>query len=167
MRLFATFALISLVACGGSEPAPPPAPTAPKVEPEPAPEPEPKVDFAALDEAGQKAHLMTLGEEVYNTGGSGGVACLTCHQATGEGLPGAFPPLKGAGDFYGDCAKHAGFVINGLTGEIEIAGTTYNSAMPAQANLSDMEIAAVITFERNSWGNDDGVCTPDQVKAAR
>jgi cytochrome c oxidase subunit 2 len=43
----------------------------------------------------------------------------------------------------------------------------YNGAMPPQANLSDLQIAAVITYERNSWGNDYGVCLPADVKAAR
>ncbi len=165
--------LLSLAfACGG-EPAPAPAPEpAPAPVPEPTPPPAPvaaglPADFDALDDAGKKAALMTLGETVYNTGGSGGVACITCHQANGEGLPPSFPPLVGQAALMGDCVKHAGFVVHGLKGEIEVNGVKYNGVMPAQGNLSDAEIAAVITFERSSWGNDFGACLPATVAAAR
>ena len=92
---------------------------------------------------------------------------MTCHMENGEGQAGVFPPLKGAGEFYGDCTQHAGYVLNGLMGEIEVLGVKYNGAMPAQANLSDVEIAAVLTYERNSWGNDDGLCLPEVIAAAR
>ncbi|MFT6162209.1 MAG: mono/diheme cytochrome c family protein [Myxococcota bacterium] len=112
------------------------------------------------------AWLMDYGENVYLTGG-GGAACVTCHQANGQGVTGAFPPLAGSGDYYGDCENHAGLIINGLNGEIEVQGVTYNAVMPAQANLTDHEIAAVITYVRKSWGNDDGHCMPAQVASAR
>jgi mono/diheme cytochrome c family protein len=124
-------------------------------------------DFASLAPDEQKAFLMKKGEEVYKTGGSSGVACVTCHQANGEGMKGAFPPLAGAGDAMGDCTQHAGMIINGLQGKIEVLGVEYNGVMPPQPGLSDLEIAAVITYERSSWGNDYGACMPDQVAAAR
>jgi mono/diheme cytochrome c family protein len=129
--------------------------------------PEPKVDLATMPEADRKAWLMKKGEEVYTTGGSGGIACVTCHQATGAGLPPSFPPLVGQKDFMGDCVRHAGFVVHGLTGKITIGGTDYNGAMPSQPTLSDEEIAAAITYERNSWGNDFGICMPEDVAKAR
>lgn len=160
-------------ACGGGEaptPAAPVEPAAPPPTPEPVAAPAAAglpADFASLDDAGKKAALLALGEKVYTTGGSGGVACVTCHQANGEGLAPSFPPLKGQKDAMGDCTKHAGFVVHGLKGEIEIAGVKYNGVMPAQGNLSDDEIAAVITYERNSWGNDFGICGPETVAAAR
>jgi nitrite reductase (NO-forming) len=158
MRLLASVSLLALaIGCGGSEP-PKPAPTPDK----------PKgPDFDEMSDDEKKAHLMKLGEEVYKTGGSGGLACVTCHQANGEGLPPSFPPLKGAKEWMADCSKHAGYVINGLQGEIEVAGVKYNGVMPAQGNLSDLEIAAVISYERMSWGNDYGLCMPEVVAAAR
>lgn len=108
------------------------------------------------------AALQEVGEDVY------GRICVACHQADGKGLPGSFPPLAGAGEYYGTPENMAGIVINGLTGEIVVLGETYNGAMPAQgALLSDYEIAAVTTYVRTSFGNDDGMVTPDQVKAAR
>lgn len=176
-----TGAVAALFACGGADPAPTaepemaakeapaPAEEAPAAAEEAPAEEAPAGDdaFASLDEAGKVAALMELGKTVYETGGSGGVACQTCHQANGEGLPGAFPPLKGAKDWMKDCGTHAGYVINGLKGEIEVAGAKYNGVMPAQANLSDLEIAAAITYERMSWGNDYGPCMPEAVAAAR
>ena len=95
-------------------------------------------------------------------------ACSTCHQENGEGTKGAFPPLKGQKDHMGDCATHAGLVIKGMTGEIEVDGVKYNGVMTPQGELlSDIEIAAVITYERNSWGNDYGDCSPADVAGAR
>ncbi len=160
------------MACGGSEPAPKAdAPAKPAIEEAPAKEEpkaeEPKPDLAAMSPEEQLAHLMALGETVYKTGGTGGVACITCHQANGQGLPPSFPPLAGQKEWMGSCEQHAGYVVHGLKGEIEVGGTKYNGVMPAQGNLSDEEIAAVITYERQSWGNDYGLCLPEAVAAAR
>ena len=105
--------------------------------------------------------LRAQGEVVYTQG------CAACHQASGEGMPGAFPPLVGAGSFYGDAQNHAGIIVNGLQGEIVVKGETYNGAMPSQGNLSDYEIASVATYERTSWGNADGSVMPADVAAVR
>jgi len=106
-------------------------------------------------------NLMARGEEVY------GAYCATCHQANGQGLSGVYPPLAGAGSYYGDAANHASIIVNGLAGEIVVLGETYNGAMAAHGFLSDYEIAAVATYERHSWGNDDGMVTPDVVASVR
>jgi len=108
------------------------------------------------------ASLQELGEEIY------GEVCVACHQADGMGLPGSFPPLGGSGEFYGDAVNMAGIVVNGLSGEIVVQGQTYNGVMPPQgATLNDYEIAAVTTYVRTHFGNDDGMVTPDDVVAAR
>lgn len=181
MRILIPSVLLGLLfACGGSDPAPEKPAEAPKAEEKAEEKPamaekkeEPKAeeaagpDLAAMSDEERHAFLMKEGENVYKTGGSGGLACVTCHQENGEGLPPSFPPLKGQEEWMGDCAKHAGYVLNGMQGEIEVAGVKYNGVMPAQANLSDLEIAAVITYERNSWGNAYGDCLPEQVAAAR
>lgn len=174
MRILSLLAVPLMVACGGeaeapkheapAAPAPAPAPPPP---PAPEPEPAPAVDLASLSPEEQKAHLMKLGEEVYKTGG-GGIACMTCHQENGEGVAGAFPPLVGQKDHMGDCVKHAGIVIRGLNGEIVVNGVTYNGVMTPQGDLlNDEKIAAVITYERLSWGNDFGLCMPADVAQAR
>lgn len=110
------------------------------------------------DEAALRAH----GEKVYTA------ICAGCHGADGKGLGDSFPPLAGAGGFYGDGANHARIVVHGLSGPIEVLGKAYNGAMPPQGGtLSDYDIAAVVTFERTSWGNADGAITPEIVASVR
>lgn len=89
-----------------------------------------------------------LGASVY------GNNCVSCHQATGKGLPGAFPPLAGNPAVTdADPTTHIKVVLNGLQGKV-IDGVTYTTQMPPWADLlSDAQIAAVINHERSSWGN--------------
>lgn len=80
--------------------------------------------------------------------------CAACHQADGKGLPGVFPPLAASEYLNGDPARAVRIVLHGLTGPVTVAGATFNGAMPAWAGqLSDAEIAAVLTYERSSFGN--------------
>ena len=84
---------------------------------------------------------MEIGENVYNAN------CAACHMPNGEGLPGVFPALKGSQIAVADEPKHIDILINGVTG----------SAMQSYAKqLTMSEIAAVVTYERNAWGNDTG-----------
>ncbi|HET6632164.1 MAG TPA: multicopper oxidase domain-containing protein [Rhodanobacteraceae bacterium] len=94
--------------------------------------------------------------------------CQACHQATGMGLPGAFPPLKGTPAVVDpDPAKHIEVVLHGLHGEA-INGVSYPSVMPPFAGtLNDSQIADIINHERTSWGNKAKLVTAEQVKAAR
>jgi cytochrome c oxidase subunit 2 len=96
---------------------------------------------------------MSHGQKVYAT------ACAACHQTNGEGLPNVFPALKGSAVATGDINKHYDVVIHGVTG----------TAMAAYGpQMNDADIAAVITYERNAWGNDTGdVVQPSDIKAAR
>ena len=98
--------------------------------------------------------LMAKGEQVY-------AQCSACHQISGEGIPAAgFPALKGGAIATGPVAAHLDIVIN---------GSKVNPAMAAYgAQMSDADLAAVITYERNAWGNNTGdVVQPADVKAAR
>ena len=94
--------------------------------------------------------------------------CSACHQASGEGLPGTFPPLKGSGVVTKDDAtKHMHVVLNGLQGE-KAGGVVYASPMPPFAGmLSDADIADIIDYERGSWGNHGKPVTASQVAAER
>lgn len=124
--------------------------------------PEPEVEEPLEDGEVTLADLSARGEIVY------GKICVACHQADGKGLEGQFPPLAGAKEYYGDDPKTmANIIVNGLQGEIVVLGKPYNGVMPAQAQLSDYEVASVATFVRNSFGNSDGIVTPDDVKAVR
>jgi len=93
--------------------------------------------------------------------------CIACHQAEGQGLAGAFPPLADSDylDEGGSAAVEA--VINGLSGPITVNGVEYNSVMPALSYLSDPEVADVVTFVLNSWGNPGGEVNAAEVAAAR
>ncbi len=94
--------------------------------------------------------------------------CAACHQASGEGLPGAFPPLKGnAAVNDADATTHIRVVLHGLQGS-SVGGVTYSSPMPPFANtLSDADIANIIDYERSSWGNRGVPVTTQQVAAER
>lgn len=94
--------------------------------------------------------------------------CVACHQATGAGLPGAFPPLKGDPVVMDpDPTKQIRTVLHGLHGET-IGGVTYPSPMPGFApTLNDHQIANIINHERTSWGNQAKQVTADQVGAER
>lgn len=109
-------------------------------------------DAALLDQTLPKEELMTLGEQVYMAN------CAACHQPTGMGLPGVFPALKGSPIVLGDVKDHIDVVLHGRPG----------TAMQAfDKQLSIKQLAAVITYKRNAWGNDTGdVIQPSQIQAA-
>ena len=96
-----------------------------------------------------KDELMATGEDVYAR------VCQTCHQANGQGIPPAFPSLVGTGLSVGPIDAHIDIVVNGKAG----------TAMQAfGSQLNPAELAAVITYERNAWGNDTGdVLQPSRV----
>ena len=93
--------------------------------------------------------------------------CSMCHQLEGQGIEGVFPPLAKSDVAQGDAARTVRIVLNGLTGPIVVNGKTYNGAMPPQSHLSDEQIADVLTYVRNSWGNKASAISPDEVKRSR
>jgi cytochrome c oxidase cbb3-type subunit 2 len=94
--------------------------------------------------------------------------CASCHQPNGEGVPGAFPPMEGDPVTTDkDPTRHIEIVLFGLKATA-ISGVNYTAPMPAQAEmLSDSEIAAVINYERKSWGNNAPTITPEDVAKVR
>lgn len=100
-----------------------------------------KNEQQSLREQMTLTEAMTLGETTYIA------HCAACHQASGEGIPAVFPALKGSEVALGDMAKHIDVVMNG------VAGTAMQSF---SKQLTKKEMAAVITYERNAWGNDTG-----------
>ncbi len=107
---------------------------------------------AGADKVWTKADLMKRGEEVYKT------SCAACHQANGLGIPGVFPSLIKSKIATGPAADHIIIVIKGKAG-------TAMQAFGQQLNAADL--AAVITYQRNSWGNAASVVQPADIKAAR
>lgn len=93
--------------------------------------------------------------------------CLVCHQANGSGVPGMFPPV-GKGSWAGKDPKELVLIITkGLSGKIDVNGEVYKSAMPPQAQLTDQEIADVLTYIRSDFGNNFGAVSVDLVKKVR
>ena len=79
--------------------------------------------------------------------------CAACHQATGAGLPGVFPPLDGSEWVQGEPRVLANILLHGIIGEISVKGTKYQGAMPSFAQLSDAELAGIASFIRGNWSN--------------
>jgi mono/diheme cytochrome c family protein len=93
--------------------------------------------------------------------------CIACHQPTGLGLPPVFPPLVKAPIVVGNPELPVKFILQGLMGPITVNGMTYNSMMPPVAGVSDADIADVLTYVRQSFGNQGNPVTADEVKAIR
>ena len=117
------------------------------------------LDTKTMEE--KKAVLVAEGEKVYTAN------CVACHQATGVGIAGTFPPLAGDPVANGGPAEeHIHTVLNGLQGKV-IGGVAYAGAMTPFKQLTDNQIAAVISYERNAWGNNGGIVEPAQVASGR
>ena len=100
------------------------------------------------------------GKKIYNQ------VCVACHQATGLGIPGAFPPLAKSDYLNKDVNRAIKGVVKGLKGPIVVNGKKFNGEMPIQA-VSDQQAADVLTYVYASWGNNKTVVTPAMVKAQR
>ena len=105
--------------------------------------------------------ILQRGEEVYNK------HCLACHQTDGSGNPGMYPPLDNTETVNGDKEKLISIVLNGLTGEIEVKGEIYNQIMVPHNFLSDQQIADLLTYVRNSFGNSSAMITEKEVARVR
>lgn len=94
--------------------------------------------------------------------------CLACHQATGKGLPGVFPPLAGSEWVLGQERTLIAILLHGINGPIEVAGQPYSGAMPSfGAQLSDAELASLLTHLRTQWGHQAAKVSASQVAEVR
>jgi mono/diheme cytochrome c family protein len=121
--------------------------------------PAPKKAAAKADPA--LAAAMTRGAVVYKN------VCITCHQADGGGVPNMNPPLIKTEYVLGDKTRLAHIVLAGLAEPIEINGDDYKQHMPAQNYLTDQQVADVLTYVRNSFGNKASAVQVAEVKAVR
>ena len=143
--------------------------------------------YLAYNSGGFKANVFDAAIVSWSGGGGGGAAapvdmnalgkkvftqtCVICHQAAGQGVPGQFPPLIGtewvlSQDWHGDnhLVKQ---VLYGMQGPITVKGQPYNNAMAAWNQLSDQQIAAVLTYIRSEWGNSAPPITTEFVTKVR
>jgi nitrite reductase (NO-forming) len=107
-----------------------------------------------------KQERIQFGGQVFATN------CAACHQTTGMGIPAAFPPLAKSDYLNADKIRAIKTVTGGLQGKVVVNGKEFDGVMPAW-NLSDEEIANVLTYIYNSWGNSGKEVTPEEVKANR
>lgn len=118
------------------------------------------VHAAVLAQSADKSSIER-GKTVYEQ------SCLACHQADGSGVPSLNPPLIKTKWTLGDKNQLINVVLKGLDEEIEVDGETYHNVMPPLAYLSDQEIADVLTYVRNSFGNKASAIKEADVKALR
>lgn len=119
------------------------------------------ISFSMKDQDQALKKSMEDGKGIYS-----GV-CLACHLNEGQGIPSVFPPLAKSDFLMEDVDRNIKNLIQGLNGEIKVNGTKYNGAMPA-SGLDDKDIADVLNYVMNSWGNKaEGMITENQVKKVR
>ena len=117
------------------------------------------VDTGASPAAGER---MARGRRLFAAN------CSACHQAEGQGVPGAFPPLAGSDLLAGGGPMVVvDAVLNGRSGPISVNGVSYNGVMPPLSYLGDAEVADIATFVMNAWGNPGGEVSAGQVAEAR
>jgi nitrite reductase (NO-forming) len=109
------------------------------------------------------AKAMETGKAIYNGKGN----CATCHQATGVGVPGVFPPLAKSDFLLADKKRAIVQTIYGSKTPITVNGIKYPGGIMTNVVMTDQEVVDVVNYILNSWGNKGGVVTLDEVKAAR
>ena len=110
--------------------------------------------------AANKAERIARGQQTYSS------ICAACHQPSGTGIEAVFPPLAASDFLNADKRRAISAVISGLSGPVVVNGKTFNSAMPA-LGLSDEDVANVLTYVYNNWGNAGHEVTPAEVRALR
>ncbi|QDV20534.1 Cytochrome c-552 precursor [Gimesia panareensis] len=103
---------------------------------------------------------MLLGKRIYNN-------CLSCHQPNGEGVPGKYPPLNQSEWVAGDDRILARILLSGLSGPITVKDKRFNGQMPGWGQLSDRDLAAVLTYVRASWENEFPAVSESTITEAR
>jgi len=103
---------------------------------------------------------MKRGKEIYM------LHCQNCHMENGQGMEGVNPPVAKT-TYLKDTKKNIGIILNGQTGEVIVNGKKYNAIMNPLNYLDDKQIADVLNYIRNSWGNKYPIVTPAQVKTER
>ena len=121
-----------------------------------------EITKARVSGAPTKAQQIEAGRVLYNG------TCSVCHQSNGAGLAGVFPPLAESDYLMDNPIENAiEVVLNGLSGPIKVNGTEYNSVMPPMSQLNNDEVADILTYVLNTWGNSDGVVNAGQVADVR
>jgi nitrite reductase (NO-forming) len=123
----------------------------------------------AVTEAAEQLAAGALTREAQVAAGEALFAgtCSTCHQADGAGIKGVFPPLAGSDFLNADPERAVGVVLGGLSGPVTVNGEDFNSVMPPMSQLNDDEVANILTFVYDAWGNNKSVISPETVAKIR
>lgn len=105
--------------------------------------------------------IMAMGKKVYTE------RCMTCHQVDGVGAQNMIPPLTKTEYVLGNKSRLIQILLNGMTGDITVNGEIYSGEMPSHKSLTDAEMAAVLTYIRNSFGNKASVVSKIEVQKLR
>lgn len=116
--------------------------------------------FFSLFQQDTLQESMKRGKEVYT------MQCQNCHMDNGQGMEGVNPPVAKT-SYLKDTKKNIGIILNGQTGEITVNGEKYDAIMRPLNYLDNKQIADVLNYIRNSWGNKYSIVTPAQVKIER
>ena len=151
--ILTTALAVTLTACAKEDSAAPAAPAA-------------AVDTATAVHAAEVSsksleEKIAAGEKLFSS------VCAACHQAEGQGLAGAFPPLANSDYLAAGTGPVIEAIINGLSGPVTVNGKDYNAVMPNLSYLGDEEVADIVTFVMNSWGNPGGEASSGEVAAVR
>ncbi len=119
------------------------------------------VTLADITGTATKEQRISAGRVLYNG------TCSVCHQQNGEGLEGVFPPLANSDYLMADTRRAIEIVLNGLVGPVTINGSSFNSVMPPMSQLNDDEIANILTFTLNNWGNEGDEVRSGEVAEVR
>ena len=127
------------------------------------------LSMAAVGEAAAARAAGTLTKEDQIKAGSllFNGTCSVCHQPNGAGLPNVFPPLAKSNFLMANKERSIDIVLNGLTGKVTVNGAEFNSVMPPMSQHTDDEVANILTFVRNSWGNQGEAVSKDEVAKRR
>jgi nitrite reductase (NO-forming) len=125
-------------------------------------------DAKPITEAAQASASgsLTLEQQIKAGGALFNGTCSVCHQNDGAGIANVFPPLAKS-DYLVDAKRSIDVVLNGLSGPITVNGQNYNSVMPPMSQLNEDEVANILTYVRNSWGNPGGRITAEEVGQVR
>jgi len=128
---------------------------------------EPNLAAVTQATAAAKAGKLTKDEQIKAGQQLFTGTCSVCHQVSGEGLAGVFPPLAKSDLIAADPKRPIDIVVHGLNGKVTVNGKDYNSVMPPMSQLNDDEVANIITYVLNSWGNPGGQITAEEVAKVR
>ena len=131
--------------------------------------------LAAMEARKQLSHIRTpdpIRDNLQPTDLAGGALtydtyCSTCHQSNGEGDGARFPPVAETDWVAGDKARLIGIILNGMEGDVEVNGKTYNNVMPQHSFLTDRQVAEVLTYIRENFGNRASGVTKEEVRRRR